>query len=150
MRKWEGVRVSKEVRERDRSRSKSTDRNAVGREGDERARPLTSHPVLSSTTLDPTQVQDRNGVELRDDVPPVPPVPAQHSLDSSPKDKQGGSRKGRSVRRGTKNQGRSWAGDDGVGENEGGVDLEGLLRGIESGTGGEGKEMGETVVRPPY
>lgn len=143
----------KEVRERDRSRSKSADRNAVGREGDERARPLTSHPVLSTATPSATDGNERQGVELRDDVPPVPPLPVQHSLETQIPgvgEKEAGLRKGRSVRLGTKKQGqgRLWAGVD-AGD-EGGLDLEGLLRGIESGGSGEGKEAGVRVVRPPY
>jgi len=107
---------------RDRSRSKSADR-------DERARPLTSHPVLGTSV---PNVPD----EDLDAVPPVPPLPASMTGDSIDV------RKSRSIKRsGTKKstQGASWGQGGQV------VDLESLLKGIDTSGGQNGY-----VITPPY
>jgi hypothetical protein len=126
---------------RDRSRSKSQDRAAVS---SELSRPLTSHPVLSST--DSNGANDEEGL---DSVPPVPPLPTNLTnetiaiQDHAVKDIL---RKGRSVKRNTKSRGGSDSHTTAWGE-EGGVvaDLESLLKGIETGS-----EQKGTVAKPPY
>jgi len=120
----------------DRARSKSRDRNSP----DERARPLNSNPVLAQADPNVAQQDDL------DYVPPVPPLPASLTREStlaqnySTKETP---RKGRSIRKGgtskTKPTVPLWGEDAGV------VDLETLLNGIE--TGGEQKG---NVAKPPY
>lgn len=137
---------SQSLRERDRSRSKSADR-AAAEVGDERARPLTSHPVLTSAPDGSGNggVQDKHG----DDVPPVPPLPASLSKGEGDADK--GPRKGSVKRSGTTKSkyAQSWSADGG--EDISGskkTDLLSLLDGIQVGNEGEGQER--KVVKPPY
>ena len=125
---------------RDRSRSKSRDRAATG----DHARPLTSHPVLSTT-----DGNSANGEEDLDKVPPVPPLPTSlvgentTAQDHASKDML---RKGRSVKRNIKSRGgqsyqsATWSEEGGPG-----LDLESLLKGIETGAGQKGN-----VAKPPY
>ena len=124
---------------RDRSRSKSRDRAAAA---PELSRPLTSHPVISAT-------DGSDSPEDLDHVPPVPPLPisltgeATAVQDHAAKDTL---RKGRSVKRNTKSRaGQSYQSTTWGGEGGAVVDLESLLKGIE--TGGEQKG---NVAKPPY
>lgn len=116
----------------DRSRSKSRDRASP----DERARPLSSHPVL-------TQGDEKEDLDA---VPPVPPLPvsiagdATSTLDYATKDSL---RKGRSVRKtGAVTKPASNGGDDGPV-----VDLQNLLNNISTGDGDKARG---NVVKPPY
>lgn len=116
---------------RDRSRSKSVDRG----EPDGRARPLSSHPVLS--TAEPSRVHQHQEEDL-DAVPPVPPLPASLTAEQDL-----GSRKGRSMKRsGTKGKGQStWDVQAGPV-----VDLQSLLNEID----GSGGPIKESAAKPPY
>jgi hypothetical protein len=125
----------------ERSRSKSRDRAALA---GEHSRPLTSHPVLmkAEPNIPPEPEEDL------DAVPPVPPLPS--SLTGETIAVQGHAntdtlRKGRSVKRSTKSRGgQSYQTPWGE---EGGsvVDLETLLKGIDTGS-----DQKKNVAKPPY
>jgi hypothetical protein len=126
---------------RDRSRSKSRDR--VAAPGDH-SRPLTSHPVLSTTDGNATV----DGEDL-DSVPPVPPLPTSLTGETTTVQEPAAKdtlRKGRSVKRNTKSRGGQSYQSSLWGEEGGAViNLESLLKGIDSG----GEQKGN-VARPPY
>jgi len=120
-----------------RDRSKSRERVTSP---DERARPLTSHPVLAPAN---PNVQAETDLDA---VPPVPPLPA--SLTGEPTAVQDHAlkeplRKGRSVKRSgpkKREQTSPW-GEDATAV----VDLQSLLNGIDTSEGQKGN-----VGRPPY
>lgn len=115
----------------DRSRSKSRDRASP----DERARPLTSHPVLAKG-------QEKEDFDM---VPPVPPLPVSVTGDStSTRDyaPKASLRKGRSVRKTATDKPVSNWGEEGPV-----VDLQSLLNGISTG---EEAGVSGNVVKPPY
>lgn len=126
---------------RDRSRSKSRDRTVIL---GEHSRPLTSHPILSTT--DGSSPDDGEGL---DSVPPVPPLPTSLTgettsvQDHAAKDTL---RKGRSGKRNTKSRGGQSYQTSPWGEESGAVvDLESLLKSIETGN-----EQRGNVAKPPY
>ena len=125
---------------RDRSRSKSRDRALH----DEHSRPLTSHPLHS----DLNENNSKNEVD-GDSVPPVPPLPTSFTNDSVARQEHAMKdtlRKRRSVKRNTKSRGGPNSQSTLWGEASGVVvDLESLLKGIESGVGQKG-----IVAKPPY
>jgi len=123
----------------DRSRSKSRDRVTLT---DERPRPLTSHPVAGNSSPIIS-----NGEEDLDAVPPVPPLPSSLTGEKTAVQDYAATdalRKGRSVKRSTKSRSRRqspWGEEPPV------MDLEGLLKRIETG---EGAGLKGNVGRPPY
>ena len=128
----------------ERSRSKSRDRAPVA---GEHSRPLTSHPVmLKAESTVPTSPAPEEDLDA---VPPVPPLPS--SLTGETASVQDHAipdavlRKGRSVKRSTKSRGgqnyQSPWGEEGSQV----VDLETLLKGIDTGSDQKGN-----VAKPPY
>jgi hypothetical protein len=123
---------------RDRSRSKSRDRNGAN----ELSRPLTSHPVLAHL--------NGNGLtekEALDSVPSVPPLPsslAHESVASQDYALKDTIRKGRSAKRNTNSRGQQ-SSSTAWGEEGAAIDLETLLKGIVT----NGEEKGY-FAKPPY